>query len=82
MSITVDGGIGEGGGSIVRLCFGLAVLTRRQIHIQNIRKNRDNPGLRAQHLAGLESIYDLFGGDLFGAEIGSTSVRYSPLLPP
>lgn len=50
--LVLDGGVLEGGGQIVRLAISLAVLLRKPVCITNIRKNRRDPGLKAQHAAG------------------------------
>jgi RNA 3'-terminal phosphate cyclase (ATP)/RNA 3'-terminal phosphate cyclase (GTP) len=75
---TIDGSKGEGGGSIVRLSFAFASLTQRPIKVINIRSNRSNPGLRAQHLVGIKTINEIFNGDLSEADIGSEEVAYKP----
>lgn len=76
--IRIDGSHGEGGGSIIRFSMAFSALLKKPIVIQNIRANRKNPGLRTQHLVGIKLIQELFGGDLQGAEVGSTTISYSP----
>lgn len=76
--LTIDGSHGEGGGSIIRLSVALAALYSKPIKIVNIRKNRRNPGLRLQHCVGIKLIRDIMGGDLTGAEVGSSTVEYRP----
>ncbi|HMF33558.1 MAG TPA: RNA 3'-terminal phosphate cyclase [Candidatus Lokiarchaeia archaeon] len=74
--LEIDGSIG--GGSILRVGAGFAVLTQTPIHVFNIRKNRDKPGLRTQHMVGLQAAADLSGGVLDGAEVGSTEITFQP----
>jgi RNA 3'-terminal phosphate cyclase (ATP)/RNA 3'-terminal phosphate cyclase (GTP) len=74
----IDGSKGEGGGSIVRLSFAFASLTQKPIKIINIRSNRSNPGLRAQHLVGIKTINEIFNGELSEADVGSVEVAYKP----
>lgn len=74
--IEIDGAIG--GGSVVRIGVGLAVVLGRPIRIYNIRKGRPQPGLRAQHLAGLLAVAQLCGAELEGAELGSQEVLFQP----
>jgi RNA 3'-phosphate cyclase len=76
--LEIDGSIGEGGGSILRVGAGIAVLTQTPIHVFNIRKNRDKPGLRTQHMVGLQAAAELSGGFLAGAKVGSTEVTFKP----
>lgn len=76
--IKIDGSTGEGGGSIVRLSMAFSALLNKPILISNIRSNRSNPGLRTQHLIGINLIQQIFGGELEGSEVGSTQIRYSP----
>ena len=76
--LRIDGSYGEGGGSIVRFAISFAALIKRPVTIFNIRSKRKNPGLRTQHLTGIKLVHQVFGGDLKGAEVGSTVVNYSP----
>lgn len=48
------------------------------LRVQKIRAGRSTPGLRPQHLSGLEMIRDLCDGQLEGAEIGSTEITFIP----
>jgi len=74
--LEIDGAIG--GGSVLRIGVGLAVVLGRPIRIYNIRKGRPQPGLRAQHLAGLLAVAQLCGAELEGAELGSQEVLFQP----
>ncbi len=77
-TVEVDGSSGEGGGSILRLSAALGVIFKKRVHITNIRAKRDNPGLRAQHLVGLEALTTLTRGTLEGGKIGSTEILFEP----
>lgn len=77
-SIHIDGNYGEGGGSIVRFSMAFAALLKQSLEIDKIRFNRRNPGLRTQHMLGIKLIKQIFGGDLEGAELGSTKIIYKP----
>jgi len=48
--LKINGGHGEGGGQIIRSAITLSCITKQQIHLENIRKNRKNSGLKPQHL--------------------------------
>lgn len=74
----IDGGILEGGGQILRIASALSCITSTPIAVNNIRAGRKNPGLRPQHLSGLELSRDLSGGVLNGGEIGSQRIELFP----
>nr|XP_036871098.1 RNA 3'-terminal phosphate cyclase [Manis javanica] len=76
--VEVDGGIMEGGGQILRVSSALSCLLGLPLRVQKIRAGRSTPGLRPQHLSGLEMIRDLCDGQLEGAEIGSTEIMFIP----
>ncbi len=57
---------------------GCAILTQTPIHVINIRKNRDKPGLRTQHLVGLEAATNLCNGQLEGGHVDSTEITFRP----
>ncbi|XP_030310800.1 RNA 3'-terminal phosphate cyclase isoform X3 [Calypte anna] len=74
----IDGGIMEGGGQILRVSTALSCLLGLPVRVQRIRAGRSQPGLRPQHLSGLEMIRDLCEGKLEGGEIGSTEITFTP----
>ncbi len=76
--IRINGDMFEGGGSILRLAVPLALGIRKPVEIYNIRKKRNKPGLRTQHLLGVQLLCDLTNSRLSGDEIGSTSVKITP----
>jgi RNA 3'-terminal phosphate cyclase (ATP) len=78
INMKVDGAFGEGGGQILRTSTALAALLGEPVEIYNIRKNRSNPGLAPQHLAGIKALQDMVDGEVKGAEIGSTKVAFYP----
>ncbi|MHA2501304.1 MAG: RNA 3'-terminal phosphate cyclase [Candidatus Kariarchaeaceae archaeon] len=69
----IDGS--SGGGSILRVAIPIALAQRRDINITNIRKGRSTPGLRTQHLAGIELICKLTGSLLKGGKVGSEEIN-------
>ena len=77
-TISIDGSILEGGGSILRLAAAFSVVTNKIVEISNIRKKRSKPGLSAQHLTGLKAISAIFGTDLHGDHMRSEFVRIIP----
>ena len=50
----------EGGGQLLRLAVGLAALSETPIVIEHVRGARDEPGLRAQHVAAVEAAAALY----------------------
>ena len=76
--IEIDGSTGEGGGSILRLACAFAVLTNKSVKIFNIRKNRPTPGLKTQHLVGLQALAEISKGVLENARVGATEITFQP----
>jgi len=74
----IDGSFGEGGGSILRVCAGYSVLFNQPINLYNIRANRSTPGLRLQHLLGLQTLAKLTGGKLSECEVGTKEITFIP----
>ncbi|MCE7737139.1 MAG: hypothetical protein GPJ54_19790 [Candidatus Heimdallarchaeota archaeon] len=74
--IEIDGSVG--GGSVLRVAVPLALGLHKSIKISNIRANRKKPGLRNQHLIGLEALADITGSELIGGKIGSTTIQFMP----
>ncbi len=69
--LIIDGLYGEGGGQILRTSVALSALTKTPIRIINIRKKRENPGLRAQHISAIKAVGKLCDADIRGLSIGS-----------
>lgn len=76
--ITIDGSEKHGGGSILRLAAAFSVLTQKPIRVINIRAGRPQPGLKAQHLVGLNALAELCGATLKGAKLGSMEIEFIP----
>ncbi|MHA1602659.1 MAG: RNA 3'-terminal phosphate cyclase [Promethearchaeota archaeon] len=74
----LDASFGEGGGSILRVAAGLACVFHQPLHVFNIRKNRNKPGLRLQHLVGVQTLANLTNGKINHLDVGSTDVEFSP----
>uniref|UniRef100_A0A673IWD3 RNA 3'-terminal phosphate cyclase n=1 Tax=Sinocyclocheilus rhinocerous TaxID=307959 RepID=A0A673IWD3_9TELE len=68
----------EGGGQILRLSAALSCIQGASIKINKIRAGRSTPGLRPQHLSGLELVRDMCNGNLEGATVGSTEIMLTP----
>jgi RNA 3'-terminal phosphate cyclase (ATP) len=76
--LKIDGGQKSGSGTIVRDAIALAVLTSQDIHLTNIRAKREKPGLRPQHLKGVEASRQICRGKLEGATVGSREITFRP----
>ncbi|MFQ6117345.1 MAG: RNA 3'-terminal phosphate cyclase, partial [Candidatus Bipolaricaulia bacterium] len=74
--LEIDGAIG--GGSVLRVGVGLAAALGKEIRIYNIRRARSQPGLQAQHLAGLLGVAELCDAEVEGAELGSQEIVFRP----
>jgi RNA 3'-terminal phosphate cyclase (ATP) len=77
-AVTIDGSQGEGGGQILRNGIAYCCIFRRSLRIHRIRAKRRQPGLKRQHLTGLELCAEIGGGVLEGAELYNTEIVYHP----
>lgn len=73
-----DGSMGEGGGQIIRTALALSAVTGKAFRVTNIRANRPEPGLKAQHLHCIEGIKQLCDARVDGAELGSSMLEVIP----
>jgi len=74
----VDGSIKEGGGQMLRMTGSLSAIFRKPVRIIKIRAGRASPGLKAQHLTGLNLVRDITNGKLEGAAYGSKEIVFHP----
>ncbi|MEK6849332.1 MAG: RNA 3'-terminal phosphate cyclase, partial [Nanoarchaeota archaeon] len=78
--IELDGSQGEGGGQMLRTALSLSAISGDAFRIKNIRAGREDPGLKAQHLAAIKAVQKLCGAVVDGAELGSTEITFYPKL--
>ncbi len=76
--LELDGSHGEGGGQIIRTALALSTLTGRPFRVTNIRKNRPQPGLKAQHLTALTALKEWCGAKSSGVAVGTEEFWYEP----
>jgi len=76
--IELDGSYGSGGGQIVRTALALSTITQKAFEVTDIRKGRDKPGLKNQHLYCIKALEELCNAKSEGAELGSTYLKYWP----
>jgi RNA 3'-terminal phosphate cyclase (ATP) len=76
--LRIDGSYGEGGGQILRTSLALSCVLGRAIELDNIRKARKKPGLQPQHLTAVKAAAAISNARVEGAELSSTSLRFSP----
>ncbi|MBI4689101.1 MAG: RNA 3'-terminal phosphate cyclase [Nitrospirae bacterium] len=76
--IEIDGGLGEGGGQILRTALSLSCLFQRPFRIFNIRKGRKKPGLMPQHLTSVRAARLISDAEVRGDNIGATELVFSP----
>jgi RNA 3'-terminal phosphate cyclase (ATP) len=76
--IEIDGSKKSGSGTILRLSIALAAITKKPLHIINIRQNRPQPGLKHQHLEAVLMAAKLCNAKVQGAVLGSRQLWFNP----
>jgi RNA 3'-phosphate cyclase len=76
--IEIDGSQKSGSGTILRLSVALAAITKQPLHINNIRQNRPQPGLKHQHLEAVLTAAKLCNAKVQGATLGSRELWFTP----
>jgi RNA 3'-terminal phosphate cyclase (ATP) len=76
--LEIDGGQKSGSGTILRLSVALAATIRQPLHIYNIRQNRPQPGLKAQHLEAVLTAAKLCDAEVKGVTLNSRELWFSP----
>src|SRR3989338_6026985 len=76
--LTLDGTHLEGGGSLVRVALALSALTGKPFKITNIRANRSEPGLKAQHLHAIKALTQLCQAETNPIDIGTRELTFKP----
>ncbi len=76
--LQIDGSVLEGGGQLTRIALSFAALTKKPVRIYNIRKNRPQSGLKAQHLHALKVLKRICDAKTSEFSIGTTEVAFWP----
>jgi RNA 3'-terminal phosphate cyclase (ATP) len=76
--IEIDGGLGEGGGQVLRTSLALALITGKAFRLRNIRAKRSRPGLQAQHLMSVKAAAQIGQARTRGACISSIDLTFEP----
>lgn len=76
--IELDGSSGEGGGALVRVALALSTLTGQEFKVTNIRANRPEPGLKAQHLEAINALKQICKAETNEIQLGTTELYFKP----
>jgi RNA 3'-terminal phosphate cyclase (ATP) len=76
--VQIDGSFGEGGGQILRSSLSLSVVTGKPFRIENIRANRQKPGLLRQHLTAVQAAAEVGSAEVEGASLASKALTFVP----
>lgn len=76
--VNLDGSFGEGGGQMLRTALLWSLFTGTPFRMTRIRENRENPGLKAQHLHVLKALQAMGPVRVDGAFVGSRCVGFEP----
>jgi RNA 3'-phosphate cyclase len=76
--IEIDGSYGEGGGQILRTAVALSAFLSVSCKITGIRHGRTKPGLRPQHVAGVQALTELCHAEVAGLQLNSQEVTFKP----
>lgn len=76
--VTLNGAYGEGGGALLRAAVAMAALHQQPVFVSNIRSGTRYPGLDGEDLVVLFALASSTEAELEGAEVGSSTLRFTP----
>ncbi len=76
--IELNGSYGEGGGAVLRQAIAFSLHTQKSFHMENVRIDRENPGVKMQHLKALNAAQQISNAKVEGNREGSTEVTFEP----
>ncbi len=68
----------DAGGQFVRTAIALSAITGKPVKISNIRGGRPEPGLKVQHMEGINAVGELCNAEIVGLKLGSTELSFVP----
>ena len=74
--IELDGS--AGGGQLLRTALSLSAATGRSFHMENVRGDRPEPGLKSQHLAAVRSLAAVCDAEVSEVAVGTDEVTFGP----
>jgi RNA 3'-terminal phosphate cyclase (ATP) len=79
-AVEIDGGYGEGGGSVVRVALAVSALTGQAAAIRNVRGGLRRPGVSPVDAALARALADATGAEV-SAQIGDDVLLFAPSHP-
>ena len=68
----------EGGGQLLRMATTYSAILGEPIHVTNIRANKNQPGLKPQHLTTLKAASKICGAKTRGVKMDSREIEFIP----
>ncbi len=76
--LELDGSFGSGGGQMLRTALALSTITGISFKMINIRAARPSPGVKQQHLTGIQALALLSNAKVIGDTLKSREITFIP----